>query len=171
MYRVKKHYSMNKKNINDLLGKYFGEKNDATLKSTIEETIENCKRESIEEIDTDNGAIPVDQLCKADCPFKGDGWCPIDKVVELGNMGALWGEMELLQWYSTGKIECPTAEALIGDFLNEDIYTGEVLGAHQFAYALIVLGFGAPLDAVKGWLREAVKNGNTDAKALLRKLK
>lgn len=162
---------MNTKNISDLLGEYSGDKNEAKPKSTIEQTIENCKSLGIEEIDTDNGAIPVDQLCKADCPFKGDGWCPIDKVVELGNMGALWGEMELLQWYSTGKIECPTAEALIGDFLNEDIYTGEVLGAHQFAYALIVLEFGAPIDAVKGWLREAVKNGNTDAKALLRKLK
>lgn len=86
-------------------------------------------------------------------------------------MGALWGEMELLQWYSTGKIKCPTAEAMISDFLDEDIYSGKELGAHQFAYALIVLGFGAPLDAVKEWLREAVKNGNADAKKLLQKLK
>ena len=86
-------------------------------------------------------------------------------------MSALWGEMELLQWYSTGKTRCPTADAMIGDFLDEDIYSDEVLGAHQFAYALIVLGFGAPFDAVKGWLREAVKNGNEDAKDLLRKLK
>lgn len=76
------------------------------------------------------------------------------------------GRNGTLQWYSTGKIECPTAEALIGDFLNEGIYSGEVLGAHQFAYALIVIGFGAPLDAVKGWLKEAVKNGNADARKL-----
>lgn len=162
---------MNKNTFENLLGTYSGEKNGAKPKSTIEQTIENCKREGIEEIDTDNGAIPIDQMCKADCPFKGDGWCPIDKVIELDNLGALWGEMELLQWYSTGKIKCPTANAMIGDFLNEDIYTGEVLGAHQFAYALIVLGIGAPLDAVKGWLREAVKNGNTDAGKLLQKLK
>ena len=87
-------------------------------------------------------------------------------MIELDNMGALWGEMELLQWYSTGKTKCPTAEAMISDFLDEDIYSGKELGAHQFAYALIVLGFGAPLDAVKGWLREAVKNGNADAKKL-----
>lgn len=86
-------------------------------------------------------------------------------------MCALWGEMELLQWYSTGKTKCPTAEAMISDFLDEDIYSGKELGAHQFAYALIVLGFGAPLDAVKGRLREAVKNGNADAKKLLQKLK
>ena len=157
---------MNTKNISDLLGEYSGEKNEAKPKSTIERTIENCKSLGIEEIDTDNGTIPIKQLCKADCPFKGDGGCPIDKVIELDNMGALWGEMELLQWYSTGKTKCPTAEAMISDFLDEDIYSGEILGAHQFAYVLIVLGFGAPLDAVKGWLREAIKNGNADAKKL-----
>lgn len=162
---------MNTKNISDLLGEYSGEKNEAKPKSTIERTIENCKSLGIEEIDTDKGTFPVDQLCNADCPFRGDGWCPIDKVVELGNMGALWGEMELLQWYSTGKIKCPAADVMISDFLNEENYSGKELGAHQFAYALIVLGLGAPLDAVKGWLREAVKNGNKDAKELLRKLK
>ena len=162
---------MNKKNISDLLGEYAGEKNEATPRSTIEQTIENCKSLGIDEIDTDNGAISIEQLCKADCPFKGDEGCPIDKAVELGKMGALWGEMELLQWFSTGKIKCPAAEALISDFLDKDIYTGKELGAHQFAYALIVLAYGAPLDAVKGWLREAVKNGNEDAKDLLRKLK
>ena len=115
--------------------------------------------------------IQIEPLCKADCPFKGDEGCPIDKAVELGKMGALWGEMELLQWFLTGKIKCPAAEALISDFLDKDIYTGKELGAHQFAYALIVLAYGAPLDAVKGWLREAVNNGNTNAKKLLQKLK
>lgn len=153
----------------DFLKIYFD--GDGIPKTTIEETIEELKKAGIEEIDTDNGAIPVEQLCKPDCPFKGDEWCPIDKVIELDNMGALWGEMELLQFFSTGKIKCPTAEAMISNFLNEDIYSGKELGAHQFAYALIVLGFGASLDAVKGWLREAVKNGNKDAKELLRKLK
>ena len=86
---------MNTKNISDLLGEYSGEKNEAKPKSTIARTIENCKSLGIDEIDTDNGAIPIEQLCKADCPFRCAGWCPIDKVVELGNMGALWGEMEL----------------------------------------------------------------------------
>ena len=140
-------------------------------KTTIEEVIDGFVREGITEIDTEDGVIQIEPLCKADCPFKGDEGCPIDKAVELGKMGALWGEMELLQWFSTGKIKCPAAEALISDFLDKDIYTGKELGAHQFAYALIVLGFGAPLDAVKGWLREAVKNGNEDAKDLLRQLK
>ena len=140
-------------------------------KTTIEEVIDSFVREGITEIDTEDGVIQIEPLCKADCPFKGDEGCPIDKAVELGKMGALWGEMELLQWFSTGKIKCPAAEALISDFLDKDIYTGKELGAHQFAYALIVLAYGAPLDAVKGWLREAVKNGNEDAKDLLRKLK
>lgn len=117
--------NMNTKNIRDLLGEYSGEKNEAKPKSTIERTIENCKSLGIEEIDTDNGAIYIEQLCKADCPFRGAGWCPIDKVIELDNMGALWGEMELLQWYSTGKIKCPTAEAMISDFLDEEIYYSE----------------------------------------------
>ena len=146
-------------------------KDNTNPKTTIEEVIDSFVREGITEIDTEDGVIQIEPLCKADCPFKGDEGCPIDKAVELGKMGALWGEMELLQWFSTGKIKCPAAEALISDFLDKDIYTGKELGAHQFAYALIVLGFGAPLDAVKGWLREAVKNGNEDAKDLLRKLK
>ena len=140
-------------------------------KTTIEEVIDSFVREGITEIDTEDGVIQIEPLCKADCPFKGDEGCPIDKAVELGKMGALWGEMELLQWFSTGKIQCPAAEAFNSHFLNKDIYTGKELGAHQFAYALIVLAYGAPLDAVKGWLREAVKNGNEDAKNLLQKLK
>ena len=65
--------NMNTKNIRDLLGEYSGEKNEAKPKSTIERTIENCKSLCIEEIDTDKGTFPVDQLCKADCPFRGDG--------------------------------------------------------------------------------------------------
>ena len=146
-------------------------KDNTNPKTTIEEVIDSFVREGITEIDTEDGVIQIEPLCKADCPFKGDEGCPIDKAVELGKMGALWGEMELLQWFSTGKIKCPAAEALISDFLDKDIYTGKELGAHQFAYALIVLAYGAPLDAVKGWLREAVKNGNEDAKDLLRKLK
>lgn len=146
-------------------------KDNTNPKTTIEEVIDSFVREGITEIDTEDGVIQIEPLCKADCPFKGDEGCPIDKAVELGKMGALWGEMELLQWYSTGKTKCPTADAMISDFLDEDIYSGKELGAHQFAYALIVLGFGAPLDAVKGWLREAVKNGNEDAKNLLQKLK
>ena len=89
----------------------------------------------------------------------------------LDKMGALWGKMELLQWLSTGAIKCPTADAMIGNFINGDRYAGKELGAHQFAYSLIVLAYGAPLNAVKDWLREAVKNGNEDAKKLLRKLK
>ena len=146
-------------------------KDNTNPKTTIEEVIDSFVREGITEIDTEDGVIQIEPLCKADCPFKGDEGCPIDKAVELGKMGALWGEMELLQWFSTGKIKCPAAEALISDFLDEEFYTGKELGAHQFAYALIVLAYGAPLDAVKGWLREAVKNGNEDAKDLLRKLK
>lgn len=65
---------MNTKNISDLLGEYSGEKNEAKPKSTIARTIENCKSLGIDEIDTDNGAISIEQLCKADCPFRGDGW-------------------------------------------------------------------------------------------------
>ena len=140
-------------------------------KTTIEEVIDDCVREGVTEIITENGVISIEQLCKANCPYRGCGRCPIDMVMALDKMGALWGEMELLQWFSTGKIKCPAAEALISDFLDKDIYTGKELGAHQFAYALIVLAYGAPLDAVKGWLREAVKNGNEEAKNLLQKLK
>ena len=93
-------------------------------KTTIEEVIDDCVREGVTEIITENGVIPIEQLCKANCPYRGCGRCPIDMVMALDKMGALWGEMELLQWFSTGTIKCPTADAMIGNFISGDIYTG-----------------------------------------------
>lgn len=51
-----------------------GRKCNDSPKKHIEQLIEDCKLLGLDAIDTDKGAIPVEQLCKPDCPFKGDEW-------------------------------------------------------------------------------------------------